>query len=109
VACFLSHCGWNSTTEGVRNGVPILCWPYFADQFANRSYICDIWMTGMAVTPGEDGVVTKEEVKNKLSQVIGNEGIAERTRKLMDAARISLSEVGSSYENFKRFVDLLIE
>uniref|UniRef100_A0ACD5WAI0 Uncharacterized protein n=1 Tax=Avena sativa TaxID=4498 RepID=A0ACD5WAI0_AVESA len=109
VACFVSHCGWNSTTEGVRNGVPILCWPYFADQFANRSYICDIWRTGLAVTPGEDGIVTSEEVKTKLEQVINDEGIAKRARTLRDAARGSLSEGGSSYANFKRFVSLLAE
>jgi hypothetical protein len=66
-------------------------------------------MTGLAVTPGEDGVVTSEEVKTKLEQVIGDEGIAERARALRDAARISLSEVGSSYENFKRFVNILKE
>uniref|UniRef100_N1QP69 Putative UDP-glucosyltransferase n=1 Tax=Aegilops tauschii TaxID=37682 RepID=N1QP69_AEGTA len=109
VACFVSHCGWNSTMEGVRNGVPILCWPYFVDQFANRSYICDIWRTGLAVTPGEDGVVTKEEVIAKLGLVIGDKRIAERAGMLRDAARKCLSEGGSSYENFKRFVDLLSE
>jgi UDP:flavonoid glycosyltransferase YjiC (YdhE family) len=32
VACFVSHCAWNSTMEGVRNGLPFLCWPYFSDQ-----------------------------------------------------------------------------
>ena len=109
VACFVSHCGWNSTMEGVRNGVPILCWPYFVDQFANRSYICDIWRTGLAVTPGEDGVVMKEEVAVKLGQVIGDEGIAERAGMLRDAARKCLGNGGSSYENLKRFVDLLSE
>jgi UDP:flavonoid glycosyltransferase YjiC (YdhE family) len=109
VACFVSHCGWNSTTEAVRNGVPILCWPYFADQFMNRSYICDIWMTGLAVTPGEDGVVSKEEVQSKLEQVIGDKEIAERVRMLRDAARRSVNEGGSSYENLQRFVNLLTE
>ncbi|KAK1643959.1 hypothetical protein QYE76_061764 [Lolium multiflorum] len=109
LACFVSHCGWNSTTEGVRNGVPILCWPYFADQFANRSYICDIWMTGLAVTRGEDGVVTKEELISKLELVINDDGIAERVRMLRDAARRSLSKGGSSYENFLKFVSLLAE
>uniref|UniRef100_A0A453LUZ7 Glycosyltransferase n=1 Tax=Aegilops tauschii subsp. strangulata TaxID=200361 RepID=A0A453LUZ7_AEGTS len=109
VACFVSHCGWNSAMEGARNGVPILCWPYFSDQFANRSYICDIWRTGLGVTHGEDGIVTKEEVKTRLEQLTGDKGIAERARVLGDAARKSVSEGGSSYDNFKRFVHLLTE
>jgi hypothetical protein len=49
VACFVSHCGWNSTVEGVRHGVPFLCWPYFADQFLNQSYICDLWGVGLRI------------------------------------------------------------
>ncbi|KAJ1258919.1 hypothetical protein BS78_10G112900 [Paspalum vaginatum] len=109
VACFVSHCGWNSTMEGVRNGVRFLCWPYFVDQFANRSYICDIWRTGVAVSPGEDGVVTKEEVSSKVGQVVGDEGIAGRARLLKDAARRCAGEGGSSHENLNRLADLLRE
>ena len=41
-ACFLSHCGWNSTLEGISMGVPFLWWPYFTNQFQNKSYICDV-------------------------------------------------------------------
>ncbi|KAL6637886.1 hypothetical protein ACP70R_025458 [Stipagrostis hirtigluma subsp. patula] len=109
VACFVSHCGWNSTMEGVRNGVPFLCWPYFCDQHMNQSYICDIWRTGLAVSPGEDGVVVKEEVSSKVKRVVGDQGIAERARALRDAACRCLGEGGSSRENFNRFVDLLRE
>ncbi|TKV91274.1 hypothetical protein SEVIR_9G084700v4 [Setaria viridis] len=108
VACFVSHCGWNSTMEGVRNGVPFLCWPYFTDQFQNESYICNVWRTGLAVVRGADGVVTKEELSGKVERVIGDEGIRERVGALRDAARRSIAEGGSSHENFKKFVELLI-
>ncbi|KAM0825044.1 hypothetical protein ACQ4PT_069822 [Festuca glaucescens] len=74
VACFVSHCGWNSTLEAARNGVPVLCWPYFYNQFLNRSYVTDVWRTGLAVSTGEDGIVTKEEVRSKVEKVIGDAG-----------------------------------
>ncbi|TVT97463.1 hypothetical protein EJB05_57284, partial [Eragrostis curvula] len=109
VACFVSHCGWNSTMEGARNGVPFVCWPYFCDQHLDRSYICDIWRTGLAVTHRENGIVT-EELCSKVEQIIGDMGIGERARKLKDAACKCLNEDGgSSHENFNRFVDLLRE
>ena len=56
IACFLSHCGWNSTLKGISMGVPFLCWPYFADQFHNKSYICDAWKIGLGLTPDEKRV-----------------------------------------------------
>ncbi|KAK1352353.1 hypothetical protein POM88_053292 [Heracleum sosnowskyi] len=59
IACFLSHCGWNSTSEGVSNGVPFLCWPYFADQFLNQTYICDVWKVGLRCDKDETGIVSK--------------------------------------------------
>jgi hypothetical protein len=105
----MSHCGWNSTMEGVRNGVPFVCWPYFCDQHLDRSYICDMWRTWLAVSQGEDGIVTKEEVSSKVEQVIGDQWIAERARMLKDAACKCLCEGGSSRENFNKFVHLLRE
>jgi hypothetical protein len=81
--------------------------PYFVDQFANRSYVCDIWRTGLAVAAGGDGVVTREEVSSRVEQVVADEGVAERARTLKDAACKCLGEGGSSRENFDRFVHLL--
>uniref|UniRef100_A0ACD5X7G8 Uncharacterized protein n=1 Tax=Avena sativa TaxID=4498 RepID=A0ACD5X7G8_AVESA len=108
VACFVTHCGWNSTMEAVMNGVPILCWPYFLDHFTHQSYICDIWRTGLAVSPGQDGVgVTKEEVSSKVEQMVTDIGIAQRARSLSDAAHRGLAPGGSSFQNFNTFLKLL--
>ncbi|GAU92658.1 hypothetical protein RvY_04707 [Ramazzottius varieornatus] len=36
---FVSHCGWNSTLEGISFGVPILAWPMCADQHGNAEMV----------------------------------------------------------------------
>ncbi|KAG2711000.1 hypothetical protein I3760_04G056800 [Carya illinoinensis] len=49
IACFLSHCGWTSTIEGLSNAVPFLCWPFFADQITNKKCICEVWKVGVGI------------------------------------------------------------
>ncbi|XP_027098585.1 UDP-glycosyltransferase 83A1-like [Coffea arabica] len=104
VACFLSHCGWNSTMEGVSNGVPFLCWPYFADQFTNRSYICDVWKVGLGLDKDENGIIAQGEVKDKIEQLITVKGYRERALDLKAKVMNSLREDGCSGKNFKNLV-----
>uniref|UniRef100_N1QS52 Putative UDP-glucosyltransferase n=1 Tax=Aegilops tauschii TaxID=37682 RepID=N1QS52_AEGTA len=109
VACFVSHCGWNSTMEGMLHGVPFLCWPYFADQFANQSYICNVWGTGVKVHADERGVVTKEEIKNKVELLLGDDGIKARAATWKGAASASIAQGGSSDHNLLKLVKFLTQ
>jgi len=105
VACFVSHCGWNSVIEGVCNGVPFLCWPYFADQFFNQSYICDIWKVGLGFNKDEHGIITRGEIKNRVEQLLSNEEFKATSLELKETVMNSIKEGGSSYQNFKRFIE----
>ncbi|WVZ60610.1 hypothetical protein U9M48_010607 [Paspalum notatum var. saurae] len=109
VACFISHCGWNSTMEGARHGVPFLCWPYFADQFFNRNYICDVWGTGLRICANEQGIVTKEEIGDKVELLLGDDGIKERALSLKSMVCASIADGGSSHQDLLKFVNLLRE
>lgn len=80
IACFMSHCGYNSTMEGVAQGDPFLCWPYIADQFFNAITVCDVWKTGIRLVIGEGGEVTSEEVKDKVELVTSNVEMRARPR-----------------------------
>lgn len=105
IACFLSHCGWNSTMEGVSNGVPFLCWPYFADQFLNQSYICNVWRIGLGFDRNENGIITRNEVRIKVEQLLGDEKIKARALAFQEMAASSIREGGSSNKNFSNFVE----
>ena len=105
IACFLSHCGWNSTLDGISMGVPFLCWPYFADQFHNKSYICDAWKIGLGLTPDENRFITRHESKTKIETLLSNYVIKTNALKLKEMAKKSVTEVGSSFNNFESFIE----
>ncbi|XP_068656723.1 UDP-glycosyltransferase 83A1-like [Aristolochia californica] len=105
VACFLSHCGWNSTTEGLSNGVPFLCWPYFGDQFLNKKYICDVWNIGIELKPDENGIITRGEVQKMVKDLLCDEGIKTRAMKMKEMAEEAVSSGGISEKFFDGFVE----
>ncbi|KAJ4707321.1 UDP-glycosyltransferase [Melia azedarach] len=105
ISCFLSHCGWNSTMEGVSNGVPFLCWPYFADQLMNESYICDIWNVGLKFNRNEVGIITREEIKDKVDQLLGDGNFKARALELKEKTMSSVREGGSSKKTLQNFIE----
>ncbi|XP_020579726.1 UDP-glycosyltransferase 83A1-like [Phalaenopsis equestris] len=117
IGCFISHCGWNSTLEGVMNGTRFLCWPYFTDQFLNQSYICETWKTGLRMTPEKNGegelegsdvaFITRQHIKERVEKVMRDDEMRERALMWKEKAFKSVSIGGSSYENFKRIVNIM--
>ncbi|GJM91391.1 hypothetical protein PR202_ga07755 [Eleusine coracana subsp. coracana] len=108
VGCFLTHCGWNSTLESICNGVPMLCWPYFTDQFTNQTYICDIWRVGLRVTPtGSKEMVNVKRITEMFDSLLGNSGIKERLKSLKAMAEKSMSVEGQSFKNLDTLIKVL--
>lgn len=104
VSCFLSHCGWNSTMEGTTSGVPFLCRPYFADQFVNETYICDVWKVGLRLDRN-GGIIKREEIRYKIKQLFHDEKFKVRALELKELAINSVKEGGSSNKNLNNFID----
>ncbi|PQQ13409.1 UDP-glycosyltransferase 83A1 [Prunus yedoensis var. nudiflora] len=91
--------------EGVSNGVPFLCWPYFADQFLNESYICDVWKVGLKFNKNESGIIPQGEINKKMEQLLGDENFKARASKLKEMAMTNTKEGGQSHRIFKNFIE----
>ncbi|KAL8516758.1 hypothetical protein ACS0TY_015137 [Phlomoides rotata] len=116
---FLTHCGWNSTLEGISSGVPMVTWPFFADQFCNEKVV--VQLLGVGVSMGvevpvrwgdEDkvGVVVKKDDVKKALEVLMDEGEEGRGRRIRarevrEKAKRAIGGGGSSQRN----ITLLIE
>ncbi|XAR64070.1 hypothetical protein NMG60_11024274 [Bertholletia excelsa] len=107
IACFFTHCGWNSTVEGLTAGVPFLCMPYFADHFHDRNYICDDWKVGIKLDPDDQKIISRHEIKTKLEKLLSDKAIKENALKWKEKALRSISEDGSSSKNVEAFISHL--
>ncbi|XP_047969479.1 UDP-glycosyltransferase 83A1-like [Salvia hispanica] len=107
IGCFVSHCGWNSTIEGVSNGVPFICWSYFADQLHNERYICEKWGIGLKIDFDEKGIRSRYEIKNKIDMLFSDKKFKENALKLKELCSKSVADGGTSCNNLKKFIDHL--
>ncbi|KAM7465611.1 hypothetical protein LguiB_013173 [Lonicera macranthoides] len=107
---FLTHCGWNSTIEGICFGIPMITWPMFAEQFFNEKLIVEILRVGVrvgvevSVRWGDEekaGVlVKKDEVERAIERVMnGGEEMRERAREIGLMASKAMEKGGSSWFN----------
>jgi len=95
VGGFWTHNGWNSTTESVCEGVPMLCRPYFGDQMGNARYVEHVWRVGVEV----GGELERGAVEAAIRRLMTGEDGAEmraRAGELKKAAEECTGKGGSS-------------
>ncbi|KAL5698960.1 N-hydroxythioamide S-beta-glucosyltransferase [Ranunculus cassubicifolius] len=107
VGCFLTHCGWNSTLEGLSLGVPMVGVGKWADQPTNAKFIQDVWRVGVRTKSDEKGIVSREELERCVKEVMEgkrSEEIKKNVKKWSEIAKEAISEGGSSDKNIDEFV-----
>lgn len=108
VGAFLTHCGWNSTLEGICGGAPMLCWPFFAEQQVNCRYASTTWGVGLEIDSDvkREGVeaLVREMMEGENGKVMRNKAVEWKKK-----SEIACVEGGSSYDDFERFVGYLLE
>ncbi|XP_078161200.1 putative UDP-glucosyl transferase 73B6 [Carex rostrata] len=84
---FMTHCGWNSILEGTSAGVPMLTWPFAAEEFISERLLVEVIGCASRVW---DGKRSTREVDNEL---VPGSAIARAVSKFM--------EHGEEYEKIR--------
>ncbi|XP_022752954.1 7-deoxyloganetin glucosyltransferase-like [Durio zibethinus] len=108
VGGFLTHSGWNSTIESISSGVPMICWPFFAEQQTNCRYSCTKWGIGMEI----DSNVKRDEVESLVRELMEAEEGKEMKKKALEwkrkAEEATRNSQGSSYRNLDQMINQVL-
>ncbi|KDP27199.1 hypothetical protein JCGZ_19898 [Jatropha curcas] len=98
VGGFISHCGWNSVTEAIRHGVPILAWPHNEDQKINADTVERIGLENWVKSWdwGGEIVVDGTEITEKIKEVMESEVLRAQAMHIRKEARRAVAVGGSS-------------
>ena len=115
VGGFVTHCGWNSTLEGVSAEVPMVTWPMGAEQFFNEKIVTYVLKLVVDVCAYQwtsmvgDGI-KREALEKAMRQIMVREGAHEmrgRAKAFGKMARRTVEEGGSSYSNLNALIEEL--
>ncbi|KAL0863604.1 hypothetical protein Bca101_042722 [Brassica carinata] len=110
VGGFWTHCGFNSTLEGIYSGVPMLTFPLFWDQFLNAKMIVEDWRVGMRIKSNKKTeLIRRDEIKELVKRFMDGESEEGKEMRLRacDLSEIccgSVVKTGSSDVNIDSFL-----
>ncbi|XP_042412065.1 crocetin glucosyltransferase 2-like [Zingiber officinale] len=100
VGCFVTHCGWNSTLEGMSLGVPMVAVPQWTDQPTVAKYVEDVWGVGVRAKRDEEArLVRREEVVRCVREVMEgsrSDEIRRNAAKWREAAKAAVGDGNGS-------------
>ncbi|KAF4388428.1 hypothetical protein F8388_012405 [Cannabis sativa] len=113
VGGFLTHSGWNSTLESICGGIPMLCWPFFAEQQTNCRYSCEEWGIGMEI----ESDAKRDEIESLVIELMDGVKGGTMKKKALLLKNMALeattagsgSGAGSSFVNFEKVVHHLLQ
>lgn len=103
LACFVTHCGWNSTLELIAAGVPVVAYPQWGDQIPDAKFLCEVYGIGLRLP----APAARTDVVDYLTAVIeGPDGdtMRRRAKEWRDIALAAVASGGSSDRNIEKFV-----
>ncbi|KAL5777231.1 hypothetical protein ACOSP7_010157 [Xanthoceras sorbifolium] len=101
---FLTHSGWNSTMESLCGGVPMLCWPFFAEQQTNCWSCVNKWGIGMEIDSDAD----RDEIEKLIRELMEGEKGKQMKNKAIEwkflGEKATIAPNGSSHLNLERLI-----
>ncbi|KAK9097300.1 hypothetical protein Sjap_022797 [Stephania japonica] len=110
VACFVTHCGWNSTLESLSSGVPVVAFPQWGDQVTDAKFLADVFGVGVRLVRSCEDLknLSRGDVERCIREVTSGEKAEEMRKnalKWRKAAEDAVAPGGSSDRNVEAFVD----
>ncbi|OIW21362.1 hypothetical protein TanjilG_01631 [Lupinus angustifolius] len=104
---FLTHSGWNSTLESICGGVPMICWPFFAEQQTNCRFTCKEWEIGLEIEDAK-----RDKVESLVKVLMDEKKGKEMKEKALEWKRFAEDAAsgpdGSSFLNLDKVVHQIL-
>ncbi|KAM5585110.1 UDP-glycosyltransferase 88F3-like [Rosa sericea] len=113
VGGFVTHCGWNSITEAVTYGVPMVAWPLYSEQEVNSVVLVEEMKLAIPIfevpSKSKQGSVSADEVEKKVLRLMDMESeegksLRERCQAVKAMGLAAWRNGGSSFTSFSELV-----